>query len=298
MNKRSKRLTDQERIDLVKKYKTGNYTTVALAKEYKISAAAVWGLLTRRKIPIFGDQSVLQRKYGLDYNILDKIDTEEKAYFLGFFYADGYNNEPKTYIKIALAEEDKEILVKFQNLFKTDRPLSLETTNKKKNPKHQNVYVFHVASTKISKRLKELGAPRAKTFIMKFPSTKQVPKHLIRHFIRGYFDGDGSCCRYFVKNETYAKYICSITSTLDILEEIQKILKKELNIHLSISPHLKSKGIYVGSISGPNSCQIFLDYIYKDSLIYLERKYTRYLLYKELRNEDLSRPFTKCVDRR
>jgi len=36
-----------------------------------------------------------------------------------------------------------------------------------------------------------LGCIPRKSLLLKFPTSNQVPEHLIRHFIRGYFDGDG-----------------------------------------------------------------------------------------------------------
>ena len=40
--------------------------------------------------------------------------------------------------------------------------------------------------------LNKLGVVERKSLILTFPTEQQVPKHLMPHFIRGYFDGDGS----------------------------------------------------------------------------------------------------------
>ena len=42
-------------------------------------------------------------KYDRNSNVFEKIDTEEKAYWLGFLYADGYINEEHNFITLVLA---------------------------------------------------------------------------------------------------------------------------------------------------------------------------------------------------
>ena len=54
----------------------------------------------------------------INKNFFNKIDTEEKAYFLGFLYADGYNNTDRNSVALSLKEDDKEILEKYSE--KTD----------------------------------------------------------------------------------------------------------------------------------------------------------------------------------
>lgn len=56
-----------------------------------------------------------KRKYILNQNFFDDIDTEEKAYWLGFLYADGYNNEKRKEVKIRLAIKDEEHLLKLRD---------------------------------------------------------------------------------------------------------------------------------------------------------------------------------------
>lgn len=50
------------------------------------------------------------RKYSLNESYFEKIDSEEKAYFLGFLFSDG--SVSKYSLNLSLAEVDKEILEK------------------------------------------------------------------------------------------------------------------------------------------------------------------------------------------
>src|SRR5690606_4239788 len=137
-------------------------------KEYPISLTAINGLLRRNGYKA-KSQSELQRKYNIDETFFDVIDTEEKAYFLGFLYADGYNNTDRSSVALSLKEDDKEILEKLNNLLQPNKPLG---------HKKSGQTALLISNKHISQRLVELGCHRAKTYTLVFPSEEQVPKHL------------------------------------------------------------------------------------------------------------------------
>ena len=70
--------------------------------------------------------SVSKRIYSLNEYSFDIIDSKEKAYVLGLFFADGYNSEKEGKIKITLLEQDKDILEKAKKVFETNRPLKIK----------------------------------------------------------------------------------------------------------------------------------------------------------------------------
>ena len=55
----------------------------------------------------------MNRKYNVNDNYFDVIDNQNKAYILGFLYADGCNYK-NGYFKIDLQEEDKNMLEVFK----------------------------------------------------------------------------------------------------------------------------------------------------------------------------------------
>lgn len=65
------------------------------------------------------------RKYNFNEHYFDIIDCQEKAYWLGFFAADGYNHVDKGCIEVRLHKQDKEILEKFKSCIKADNPIGL-----------------------------------------------------------------------------------------------------------------------------------------------------------------------------
>lgn len=272
-----KRLNDKEKIELVEKYGTGQFTCRDLSKQYGITSQAISGLLTRRKVRVNNNQSQLQRKYSLDEDYFNKIDTEEKAYFLGLLYADGYNHEDRNTVVLSLIDLDKTILDKFNKEISSDKPLQI-IKRKHKNPNWADNYRLSIISNRISSRLKELGCPQKKSFIIEFPNENILPRYLLRHFIRGYFDGDGSFSTYLVKNKYKAYNLC-IVSTEKFCNSLANIVEKELSLSSSLEIRHKKRNNTTRQfrIGGRKQIYKFLDWIYQGATIFIDRKYQKYL---------------------
>jgi len=189
-----KKLNEEERCELLKDYPTLQYTAKQLSIKYNVSNSFVCKFLKRNGIKnVRYNTNKLVRKYSLNDNYFDVIDTEEKAYFLGLLYADGCNlfDKNNNVTTISLQEKDVKILERFNYEIKSDRPLEFMYKN---NDNHQNQYRLTMCSEQISTNLSLLGCTPRKSLTLKFPTEEQVPNHLIQHFIRGYFDGDGCIC--------------------------------------------------------------------------------------------------------
>ena len=132
----------------------------------------------------------------------------------------------------------------------------------------QNQYRLVIANKHISERLVELGCGKAKTHTLKFPTLEQVPKEMQRHFIRGYFDGDGS-----ISGKKQKQF--SIVGTIDFLTELQEILIKELGFSKTkLDNRHENKSHQIRSLRycGKNRCIEFSIWLYKNSNIELKRK--------------------------
>lgn len=118
--------------------------------------------------------------------------------------------------------------------------------------------------------LNSIGMTQNKSLTLEFPA---IDPSLYSHFIRGYFDGDGSVC-FSAKT---GNSIVTITSTNSFCEKIKSIISSTLNIHVGVYDASNKNSITkVASISGTNQVKVFLDYIYNDAELYLERKYKKY----------------------
>lgn len=271
MKEKQKRLTHQEKSKLFKLFETGKYTGKQLSEIFPISCTAINALLKRHGYNS-KSQSELQRKYPIIEDFFDVINTQEKAYVLGLLYADGYNDTNKNSVALGLKESDKEILVKITDLIQPTKPL--QYINISYQPKRrgfensQNQYRLAISNKHISQKLADLGCGKAKTHKLTFPTEEQVPSHLIRHFVRGYFDGDG--CITGEKQKLF-----SIVGTINFLIPLQEILIKELNFSKTkLSQRYKERDNNIRSLNycGINQCIKFRDWLYKDATIFMERK--------------------------
>lgn len=270
------RLTDSEKIEIVEKYNTNKYTCSELSKIYSISHNSVSSLLRRRGITIRNKRGQIDRFYTLNQEYFDNIDTEQKAYFLGLLYADGYNNESRNAIVLSLQEQDRGVLDSFNIELKSNKPLQFIKI-KHRNANASDTYRLSICSKKMSQRLVELGCPQKKSLILKFPDESIIPVNLLRHFIRGYFDGDGSFVAYLNKKSNCYKWFASIVSTEEFILKLKDILKEVLDVNCYIYKRHKDRDTSTRClhISGTNQVNKFLDWIYKDSTVFLQRKFEK-----------------------
>ena len=223
------------------------------------------------------DCSKMNRKYTLNEHYFDNINTPNKAYILGFLYADGNVYSPKSTIRLALHEDDKEILEKINNEIGSNHKLKYSVSKDRGDGyNYCNTYAVEVYSTHMCKVLNDLGCMDNKSLKLKYPTFLSDELH--RHFIRGYFDGDGSFCNHKSKKNGRQPLI-TITSTNDFCIECQRIIRELINIPCgNIYDASCHNGITkVLSFSGGNQVKIFLDWLYEDAELYLKRKYDRYI---------------------
>lgn len=112
-----------------------------------------------------------------------------------------------------------------------------------------------------------------KSLTLKFPN---IDVQFIPDFIRGFFDGDGSV--YNGKKKT--QFTLTITSTNDFCKELVKIVSEYVGINCHIYDASNHNGITkVFTVSGRNQVKAFMDWMYQDAEMFLERKHQRYTEY-------------------
>jgi intein-encoded DNA endonuclease-like protein len=208
--------------------------------------------------------------YTVDNTFFDKIDTQEKAYVLGYFTADGCNHKNNT---ISFASIDLELLEKVKSIMKYNGPIYREEAPKK-FPHRQGIYKLYISSRNISEKLSLIGGcGQRKSFTTFFPPEDLLPKHLVCHYIRGLFDGDGSI---YLSNQK--RYYIVFAGTYSLLFPIQNIIKIELNIDGGLYPE---GNIHVLKYQSTQKSIILGDWMYTDASVYLDRKYKLYLELKK-----------------
>lgn len=266
MKKRHSKKEYEEKYELVRSlYSTGNYKLTDLEK-----ITGLWYGTISEVLKKAGFQINPHGKISLNSDIFSKIDTEEKAYWLGFLYADGsiYKDKKGYYrFELGLKESDIKHIEKFKNFIESKHEIKYREKTKSNR--------ISFIDNKFCLDLIKLGCIEKKSLILKFPTKEQVPEYLINHFIRGYFDGDG----YMSKREKhphkwgYRVLNCNLLGTLEVLQSILEIVGLKNDI-VKKDKRLLSNA-YFFSLSGDNARK-FSDFLYKNATIYLERKKQNY----------------------
>lgn len=214
--------------------------------------------------------------YIFNEHIFDSIDTEEKAYWLGFIFADGYisssplNNDvnKKFVFEICLALIDTGHLFKFDKFVEIEKSKVRVYDYKDINGENKQHVKWNICNQHLWETLNSYGCTPNKSLTLKYPSV--IPENLRRHFLRGYFDGDGSFGVYGSKQK-HGELSLSCVGTEDMLKE----LFKGFNIHLYHHTGHSEETLTVNCTS--YNAKAILDFMYKNSTIYLDRKFNKYL---------------------
>lgn len=222
-----------------------------LSKEFGVSHGTISNIIKRNLRP----REKGNRKYFVDEEYFSIIDTEDKAYWLGFLYADGYVLEKNNTLIAGLTLKDLDHIEKFK--------YDIKSTHLIKNATTKNNYQFNIYNNNFTKHLVNQGCIPRKSFKIEFPKLKDT---LENHFIRGYFDGDGSVS---ATDKTLQLTICCASEKFlfDLVE------KMKINVNLKRYKIYKRKDgllIYVNS-SGEDILNI-RKYLYKNSTTFLGRK--------------------------
>lgn len=216
------------------------------------------------------------KKYLLDEHVFDTIDTEEKAYWLGFLMADGYNHESKSCVALRLNAIDREILEKFKIFLKTDTPIQTYQRETPVGKVLTDYCELNICSPIFSQSLAKQGCIQRKTYLLEFPN---ILPALYNHFIRGYFDGDGCISireRKDRKNHKCKAIMFNISGRESVVLRIQEILCEKVGVTKTKPSYKKNSFLTIIHWGGHNVCKRILDYLYKDATIFLQRKYKKY----------------------
>ena len=225
------------------------------------------------------------RKYSVDDNYFNKIDSHEKAYLLGVWYSDGYLViEGDGTKRVGLDTKDVDWMQNILKELKSNSPLY--------KTEKENIKRIKITSPIMYEDLIRLGCFENKTFKLRFPTPEQVPSKFLNSFILGLTDGDGSIYlhdrelqrkgknnlgeKYF-----YREYGWSITGTEDLLTGVRKFLGLE-QVHLQErwpERHTNNRSL---SVHGVNNVAKIVSQLYTHAPSFcLKRKYDNYRIIME-----------------
>lgn len=211
--------------------------------------------------------------FRVNYNFFSEW-TEEMAYIFGLICADGNIGHPDNKVLvITLHKNDLYMLEQIKQIMKSERNIG---------ERKSGCCDFIVRHHKIYDDLVKLGVVPQKSLTLKWVGDN-IPSGYLRHFIRGYIDGDGCVSTYNRKRPNgYVEKILDVTvlGTVDFLSGASKAISDEIGIKEVAVSSIKNNKISKSRWSGSTAVKL-LDWIYKDATIFLKRKkdkYDNYLL--------------------
>lgn len=255
-------LTEEQEKDIINEYQNKKSSMLQIQKKYNITYERLNELL--KKYNCEKNSLSKQANPNLIENYFENIDSEEKAYWIGWIISDGaITNQPeknKFQLEITIKKEDENIL----HILEKD----LQVENKVYNSGEKYIR-FSLGCKKIIQDLEKLGISQNKSFTVKIP---KIDKQYNSSLIRGIFDGDGGFSSYHRTNGQNCQELsfCGnqfvITWILQtLLEEIPELKK------ISITNENSIKRIRWGS---KKDITLIKNFLYKEcNNHYLERKY-------------------------
>ena len=226
-----------------------------------------------------------QNRLKFDNTVFDCIDTEEKAYWLGFIFADGYissnslKGKSRYLLEISLKASDKNHLDKFNKFMKHENVNKVTIEDAKCGKAICKRCRWYVANKHLWKTLNSYGCTPRKSLTLKFPDESIFKsKDLIRHFIRGYFDGDG-CISY--SNKEHTKICINVLGTEQFLVKLINYIPYNMSYTLQYK-NPESNNITSSFIKDGLKAYNIIKYLYDNCTIYLDRKYEKFIYFRQL----------------
>lgn len=207
------------------------------------------------------------RKYYVDEAFFENW-SNEMAYILGWFFSDGNVSSDKRTFRLKISFKDKEILEKMNLFLRSDSPIRIikQHVPSKKYVSTYALLIIH--SRKICHDLINLGCVPNKMHKFNIP---EMPQAFLKHFIRGYFDGDGS----IMFNYPNTIKICFLGSNALFIKKIAETLYNTLGIPINFKKI--KKNLWACYYYDDNARQICF-WMYEDcGDLFLSRKRNRFI---------------------
>lgn len=270
--------TEYEKEQIIKLYTSGIGLTT-ICKRFSCSPIPTKNMLKDMGVKIRNTEEAHEyQKMAIDESFFDNIDNQDKAYILGFWFADGTNHignkKPEYSVSLVQRVEDIDILKRMRYKLGMERKLIYYT-----RPSDGRKYVrLEFKNKHISLRLSELGVVPRKTFITKFPD--YLSDELVPHFLRGLMDGDGC----IAKNLKTVSFAGSHEMMCGVVQQFEKYLG--FTAHVVDIKH--SPGISSVAIGRLEYKAKLIEWLYKDADLKLERKFNLAMQIIDKYNEKLA----------
>lgn len=208
----------------------------------------------------------------LNERFFENIDSELKAYFLGFLIGDGnvfagYQEDGRSaMISITANECDIEILERFKQAVKVNTSI---------NADGRGAMQVVVRSNIMAEDLSKYGVVPRKTLTTYLP-VENVPDNMMRHLVRGICDSDGSIGAKPYGNKF--NHWISFCGTKELMEGISTYCFNKLDLsHKSTVYEYKNKTLSETKFKNIHDMHTVGMWMYDNSSIFLTRKKNKFI---------------------
>ena len=216
------------------------------------------------RITVTSNHMARPKKYKINEEYFNHPLSKRGAYFLGLILSDGHLDYNRGYFQYAIAAQDVSILEFIREELQSTHPIK----------KFRNVYLrYSITNKKLVRSIvNKYSLPHSNKSMNNIDIPTQLTNELIPHFLRGFFDGDGSI--WFGGGTYRAAY----TGGETMMKSIQSILEKiGVPSYFSYRYSDKNKNSCNVSINGTMNVKRFGVYLYKDATCFLTRKYKKFM---------------------
>lgn len=245
---------------IIQSYRAG-FSCEYIAEQLDYDVQAVRSLVKRMGLLRQRDPYQAQ----IDHGWLDRIDDETKAYYLGLLAADGWIDRNSVFL--GLKESDSAVLDELRQRMVPFIALRRYAPGRMNVEGHCRLVV---TSKQWISNLQTLGITTKKSLTIG-DVTSSIPRDARHHFVRGYFDGDGSICHHQYRGRR--RVIMTFRGTTEFLQGLWS------------ATGIPTGGIYpktgddikVLSFCGRCRMEQLADYMYRDATLFLARKKDRFV---------------------
>lgn len=216
----------------------------------------------------------IRRSFPINDTYFDEIDTEDKAYSLGFLIADGCIREERRKngnisrrICFANSVDDKEAIELIHSRICPDAVLSIDNQSTSEITRKDRYTLQWTSEHMVDTLINKYHILPKKTLDAEFMlPMDSIPNNMWRHLIRGFFDGDGHCGKWEIQ---------FIFTAVPFMKQVLAFFK-DFNIKI-YEVQGKTVKYYKAVIHGGQKVLSFTrDFFYKDAHYYLSRKYKQF----------------------
>ena len=257
------KITLEQEKEIIKLVETKSQKEIA--SMFNVSQSGISKLMKRYGIKASNKGRLNMARLPLDVDYFKNIDSNDKAYWLGYICGDGNIN--KDY-KVTITTKDLEILERFKSDVKSGHTIGFTSYKDDRTNKIYTSYTIQIRNYIFVNNIIDKGVTIDKTDSLLFP---KIDKKYYSYFIAGIFDSDGHVGSIGINR-------ISLISTFEILKFISDYLYKKFDIkELKFSKVSENKDNVYKLCLYKDSGK-FLKFIYGDkNFKYMSRKYNVYL---------------------